>query len=503
MDQNYDFPQPRIKWLPAGNRELIFGLFAILLGLFTANMVIFGGFALGFAIARVLSPAAAFVYLRRCGLRLNGYTGALLVLSVIIAAGFGWSADSFVKGWLFLFLIAGVNLAFCLMAGRNRFTPGSARSLLDAARTVFYFGVGHCDQSCRGVATAFRSGGELTRRSGAVLAGLGIALPALVVVIPLLISSDAAFEGLIGLLPEFDLFEVGATALCGTGFGIFLYTRPLALHRAEEELQPAKEPKGLHLLTMNTALGAVCAVYLAYLFSQLAYFVGGFSGILPEGFTRAEYARRGFFEMTCLAGINLGLMTFGVSKVRHTGRTPGSTRALCLFLGLVTEFLAASSIAKMAMYIGSYGLTRLRVLTTVIMVFLAITTALVCIWLYLPKLQYMKAVMLLALSIGAAVLWLDVDTQVAKYNVDHYLSGDLQNVDVHYLVELGPGAVEYLDVLANCDDPYYSAWSKKLLKDYYIAPANDFREMTYVNQKAWEILEAYHPTETAEVTDTP
>ena len=61
MDQNYDFPQPRSKWLSAGNRELIFGLFAILLGLFTANMVIFGGFALGFAIAHVLSTAATFV----------------------------------------------------------------------------------------------------------------------------------------------------------------------------------------------------------------------------------------------------------------------------------------------------------------------------------------------------------------------------------------------------------------------------------------------------------
>ena len=501
---NYDnFIGPRKNWLDAGNRELIFLLLALVFGLFTANMVIFGGFALGFAIGSVLCTALSWAYLHRSGCRGNGYTAALLILSIIIAAGFGWSADSFVKTWLFFFLIAGTNLAFCLMAGRNRFTPGSARSLLDAARTVFYFGVGHCDQSCRGVATPFRSGGELTRRSGAVLAGLGNALPALVVVIPLLISSDAAFEGLIGLLPEFDLFEVGATALCGTGFGIFLYTRPLALHGAEEELQPTREPKGLHLLTMNTALGAVCAVYLAYLFSQLAYFVGGFSGILPEGFTRAEYARRGFFEMTCLAGINLCLMTFGVSKVQHTGRAPGSTRALCLFLGLVTEFLAASSIAKMAMYIGSYGLTRLRVLTTVIMVFLAITTALVCIWLYLPKLQYMQAVMLLALSIGAAVLWLDVDTQVAKYNVNHYLSGDLKNVDVHYLTELGPGAVEYLDALANCEDPYYSAWANKLLKDYYIAPASDFREMTYVNQKAWGILEAYHPTETAEAADTP
>ena len=83
--------------------------------------------------------------------------------------------------------------------------------------------------------------------------------------------------------------------------------------------------------------------------------------------------------MTCLAGINLVLMTFGVGKVRRENGTPGSTRVLCLFLGLVTEFLAASSAAKMVMYIGSYGLTRLRVLTMVIMVFLGITTALICL----------------------------------------------------------------------------------------------------------------------------
>ena len=500
MQHNDNFIGPEKNWLTAGNKELIFGLFAILFGLFTANMVIFGGFKLGFALGAVPCICLSWWYLHRCGCRGSGYTTALLTLSLIIAAGFGWSADSFVKGWLFLFLIAGVNLAFCLMAGRNRFTPGSARSLLDAART-WCLGLERMGMAGRGIKLAFRSGGELTRRSGAVLAGLGIAVPALAVMIPLLISSDAAFAGLIGLLPEFDLFEIGATVVAGGFLGFFFYSRAVTLAQDAMSPLPERESKGLSVLTMNTALGAICAVYLAYLFSQLAYFVGGFSGILPEGFTRAEYARRGFFEMACLAGINLCLMTFGVSKV--AGRAPGSTRALCLFLGLVTEFLAASSAAKMVMYIGSYGLTRLRVLTMVIMAFLGITTALICVWLYLPKLQYMKAVMLIALSIGAAVLWLDVDTQVARYNVEHYLSGDLQNVDVHYLTGLGPGAVEYLDALTDCSDPYYIAWSQKLLRDYYIAPAEDFRSMTYVNQKAWEILESYHPTETAEVADIP
>ena len=502
MDENYIFPEPERRSLTASNRELIFGLFAVLLGLFTANMVIFGGFRLGFAMGSVLLTALSWGYLHRCGHKAGGYTAALLVLSLIIAAGFGWSADSFVKCWLFLFLVAGVNLAFCLMAGRNRFTPGSARSLFDAART-WSLGLGRMGMAGRGVKVAFRSGGALTQRSGAVLAGLGIAVPALALVLPLLISSDAAFEGLVDLLPDFDLFEIVATAVAGGLLALFTYARALALSQDDLPAPSGREPKRLQVLTMNTALGAVCAVYLAYLFSQLAYFVGGFSGILPEGFTRAEYARRGFFEMTCLAGINLALMTFGVGKVRRETRAPGSTRALCLFLGLVTEFLAASSAAKMVMYIGSFGLTRLRVLTMVIMVFLGITTALICVWLYVPKLQYMKSVMLLALAIGAAVLWVDVDTQVAKYNVDHYLSGDLDIVDTYYLSTLGPGAVAHMERLTDCDDPIVRTMSTAYLRTWELYRPDDFRSMTCIEEKALDILEAWRPKEAAEVTDTP
>lgn len=489
--------------LSAGSRELIFGLFAILLGLFGANAVLFGGFRLGFAVAAVFSVALSWGYLHRCGFRGSGYTTAIFTLSLIIAAGFGWSADSFVKFWLFLFLTAGVNLALCLMAGRNRFTPGSARSLLDALRTIFSLGLGRMGMAERGIAIAFRSGGALTQRSGAVLAGLAIAVPVLAVVIPLLISSDAAFEGLVGLLPDFDLYEIGATVCFGVLTGLFLYTRAVALAQQEAGEQPWRERRQLHVLTMNTALVAVCAVYLLYLFSQLAYFVGGFSGILPEGFTRATYARRGFFEMTCLAGVNLCLMTFGITKVRQENRAPGSTRVLCLFLGLVTEFLAFSSMAKMVLYIGSYGLTRLRVLTMVIMMFLSVTTALVSIWLYMPKLPYMKAVMLIALTIGAAVLWLDVDTQVAKYNVEHYLSGDLVQIDMNHLSDLGPGAVPYVEILAESADPRIRETARGMLQYWYIAPAEDFRELTVLGQRAAEILERYHPAEAAEVPDIP
>ena len=76
------------------------------------------------------------------------------------------------------------------------------------------------------------------------------------------------------------------------------------------------------------------------------------------------------------------------------------------------------------------GLTRLRLLTEVIMVFLAITTVLVAVWLFVPKMPYMKVVLLTALIIGAVVLWADVDTVVARYNVQAYQTKKLETVDV-------------------------------------------------------------------------
>ncbi len=476
------FIGPGINWLPTGNRELIFGLGIGITGLFLGNVMIYGGFRLGFAIAAVLSLALTWGYLHRCGHKGNGYTRTVLGLCLVIAAGFGWSADTFVKGVMLLFLLTGANLAFCQMAGQNRFAAGSVWSLLDAPRGMFSFGVGKIGLACRGVAAAFRTGNALTQRSGAVLAGLAIALPLLAVVVPLLMFADAAFEGLMDLLPEFDLEEVFVTACFGGGFALFLYARAVGLSKAEPATAPARSRTGIQKLTVNTALGAVCAVYLTYLFSQIAYFAGGFLGILPEGYSTAEYARRGFFEMAWLCAINLGLMTFGVGAVRKDGDTPGSTRALCLFLGFITEFLVAASVAKMVLYIGTYGLTRLRVLTMVIMVFLSVTTAVVALWLYRPKIQYMKVVLVAALALGAGVLWLDVDTQVANYNVSAYRSGRLETMDVWYLCTLGPGAVDALAELT--EDENCGPAAREALHNLWLEDADDFREMTVIGSNA-------------------
>lgn len=477
-------PIPETPTSSAGHRELIFCVLSLLTGLCMANFVIYGGFNLGFAIASVLSIVSAVWYLHASGHRGDWYTRSLLALSLIIAASFGYSGDGFVKFVLFCFLLTSVNLSLCLMTGRNRRHPGGIRSLLDAPRALFSFGVAKMGQSFRALRLFFTSGGESSRKAGAILAGLAIAVPVLVVMIPLLMFSDAAFEGLIDLLPEFEFSEIYVTVLWGVFLFAILYSRSVALHHDQEAKAPDVCGRGLHLFTVNTVLSMVCLLYCVYLFSQIAYFSGGFLGILPNGYSVAEYARRGFFEMALLSGINLGLITFGISMTARSGAVKNSTKYLCLAIGLVTLFLIGTSFAKMLLYIGTYGLTRLRVLTMAIIAFLAVTTVLVCVWLFLPKVQYMKYVMLLALTIGAVVVWMDVDTVVARYNVEGYLSGQLASIDTAHLGELGDGALPYVVQLTEADDPEVAQIARDLVTYWYIRSPGDFRSWNYVNHNA-------------------
>lgn len=484
--QQPPLPPKEHPFFPAGKGEMFFGFGAVISGLSLVNCLIFGGANLGFALATILSICVAISYLWCSGRRPSGYSLSLMALGVVIAAGLARSNDSFVKFVMVIFLFLTVNLALCLQAGQNRRNASGFTTLLDAPRTFFSMGLGKLNTAFRGLRRTQKNGGTGSKKVGAVLTGLIIAVPVMVVVLLLLISADAAFEGLVAKLPDFDAPELFLTLMLGGILSSVLYTRGTALRYAPKQM-PAKERTGrMNVLTVNTVLVGLCVVYAVYLASQLAYFVGGFSGVLPEGFTMSEYARRGFFEMAWLCVINLGIIALAVRLVEKKEKTPLWTRILCLFIGVVTVFFVITASAKMGMYIGSYGLTRLRVLTEVVMVFLGLSTLTVCLWLFVPKLPYMKLVVILALVMGAAVLWADVDTVVAAYNVRAYQNGILETVDVEYLTGLSAGAAPYVAELAEAGDPIAQnymehVWFSESVKD-------DFRRWNWAVWVAQELL---------------
>ena len=427
-----------------GKKEWIFGVICLVCAVCLSNFVLYGGFYLGFAIVNLVLTVSGCAYLMSRGHKLTAYPAALLVLSMVICAGFLRSNDAFVKFVLLCFLAVAENLGLCLLAGQNLRDPGGFSTVFDAPRALLVLGLGQIEPAFRSMFRSAKHSGKAGRIGGGFVLGLLLALPLLAVVVVLLIRADAAFSGLVNLLPKADGAQIFGTVVCGVMVFCAIFPRAVGLHHRQKQEGVPKMRKGLYPLTVNTVLTALCLVYLVYLFSQLAYFTGGLSGILPAEYTMAQYARQGFFEMAWLCAINLGTVAIAVAVVKKEEKTPLFTRLLCLFISLITLFFVVAASAKMGLYIGSYGLTRLRVLTEVIMVFLAITTVIVAVWLFVPKMQYMKAVILTALVMGALVLWVDVDTVVAAYNVSAYETGLLDTLDVPYLATLSDGAIPYI-----------------------------------------------------------
>ncbi len=477
---------------PAGKREFIFAAGVLLAACFLCNSIFYAGLNLGFAIFAGCAILCSEVYLLCCGCKPTFYTGILLVCSLIITASFARSDDGLVKFVLFCFLLFSVNLGLCLLAGQNRRSPKGFLCFMDIFRTVFLLGLGKCSPAFRGLYKGIRESGTAGKKGGAVMLGVLISVPLLAIVIPLLIRADAAFDALLRKLPDWNFGEIIGSIILGALLAGYLYVRATALRHTPKEVPDTTVRKGVNPLTVNTVLIAVSAVYGVYLISQLAYFSGGFSGILPEGYTMAEYARRGFFEMAWLCAINLGIIALGVGLVRKQAIPPLLTRLVCLFIGIVTLFFVVSASAKMFLYIDTFGLTRLRVLTEIIMLWLGLSTLAVCIWLFVPGLPYMKFVVVLALIMGAAVAWADVDTVVARYNVTAYQNGTLETVDVAYLDQLGSGAVPYIARLTDDGNVQIATQARNALKTETNTPINDFRDWNYADSLADSIL---HPGE--------
>ena len=471
--QPYTYTPPPRYVFPFGRRELCFAAALLVLCIALCNCLFYAGAGLGFGLSAAGILVSTYLYLRCCGHKPDRYAALLFILSLLLSVTYPLSDDSTMKLLLALVLLCIPSLAFCLMAGRNRRSPNGVLSLLDAPRALFVFGFGRMAESGRGIIRSCKDG-TVSTRGGSVILGLLIAVPVVAVLVPLLMFADAAFEGLMDLLPELQWHEILTSALLGFFAACIFYTRGAALHHLPETETETKARKGLNAITVNTVLFAVSFVYTVYLVSQLAYFAGGFSGILPEDYTLAEYARRGFFEMGWICTINLGIISLSMGLVTAKDKAPLLTKFLCLFLGAVTLFLVAAASAKMLLYIGSYGLTRLRVLTEVFMLWLAAVTVAVCIWIFRPKIPYMKFTVVLALVLCIGLMVVDVDRQVARYNVRAYQSGKLETVDVSHLSGLSDSAVPYL---------------LELTKDADTALANQARNTLHNKAKAfaqWE-----------------
>src|SRR5207244_2088993 len=98
------------------------------------------------------------------------------------------------------------------------------------------------------------------------------------------------------------LILLATWALTGGYSYIFEQTSP-----ADSAPHTAPKPR-IGNVESTIFLGSVNALFLAFIMVQLAYLFGGQANISAQGFTYAEYARKGFFELVAVAVAAFGLL---------------------------------------------------------------------------------------------------------------------------------------------------------------------------------------------------
>ncbi len=304
-----------------------------------------------------------------------------------------------------------------------------------------------------------------------VLLGLGLALVPLLLVVNLL-QYDAAFSKLLDSLFSEDIPEAILRRLVYLMLAVAMATLLMSCLFGSREHRMARvldkdgwnafciRSRFLPLVVSCAMLIPLLLVYGLFFFSQLPLYTSAFTGVLPKGYTYADYAREGFFQLCAVCAIN-GLLYLFVSLFTRRERGEGVRRTLLTVLCLCSLILAATACSKMILYVRTYGLTPKRVYSSWAMLLLVAAFLLALVGAYWRRLNISRALLGLFLIFFGFLCLCDTNALIADYNVRAYERGRLDSVDTSVLWDLGDSAVPAAARLVN--DPKYGDEIKHFL----------------------------------------
>jgi hypothetical protein len=283
----------------------------------------------------------------------------------------------------------------------------------------------------------------------AVVRGLAIALPIVVVFAALLSSADLIFAQRLQdftklfrleKLPEYvfrlGYILVGAYAL----MGVFLH----AAQKSQDEKLVGMEkpliPPFLGFTEAAVVLGAVVLLFALFVGIQFRYFFGGQTNIGIQGYTYSGYARRGFGELVAVAFFSL-LLFLGLSAIvkRQSPAQRWTFSGLGIGMVALVGVMLVSAFQRLLLYEAAYGFSRLRMYTHVFMVWLGLLLAVVVALEILRRERlFAMAALLASIGFAATLMLANVDGAIVRQNVAR------AGLDVAYLASLSPDSVPAL-----------------------------------------------------------
>ncbi len=289
-----------------------------------------------------------------------------------------------------------------------------------------------------------------------ILRGILLALPILLIFLLLLSSADLVFKKYLGSLLDINLsnatlFRWGLIVIVAALFmGAYMLIFVPASAPAKAEARQRAKIFSLGTVESTIILGSVSVLFFVFVVVQLAYFFGGADTIASTGYTYAQYARKGFFELITVAAISLLLIWL---VKRHTSSPDIRQRILLKYLSgiLIVEVIVImlSAHMRLNLYEEAYGFTTLRLLSHLFIGWLAVAFGLL-FWYIVreeKESQFAFRIFISVVAFFALINLINPDAFIARQNIARF--DKTGKLDLHYLRDLSEDATPTIGSLLN------------------------------------------------------
>ncbi|GIN63436.1 hypothetical protein J27TS8_34290 [Robertmurraya siralis] len=344
------------------------------------------------------------------------------------------------------------------------------------------------------LATYFKKGSESASHEigKKIIIGIIIAVPVLFIVLNLLISADAYFEQMMNSLPQLLNFRTDYLfrflIICIFGFGIFGFLQALSVKNIQaEQKERLVQTVSFDGIITITVLALLNVVYVVFIIIQFKYF---FSETLVDGYTYAEYARRGFFELLFVTLINLSMTTVVITSTKQLrGVIEKLVNISLSLLVLCSGIMLVSAYMRLMMYEEAYGFTITRVLAHSFMIFLMVIFAYTFVKIWLKRLSLFHFYFIAALVYYVGINLIHIDRIIVAQNIERYETTG--KIDIDYLGYMSATGIIGLIELYE-QDPEIPGLKELLAQKKDELPfikSDSWQSTNYTRDKAYQKLE--------------
>jgi len=333
------------------------------------------------------------------------------------------------------------------------------------------------------------------KTSSKILIGLIISLPLILIFGGLFASADLIFREWIKNLFDFQINVHNAWRFVRTIILFLFFCGVLSAYGLQkrflkplsEKEQKAKKKKRDHLIA-NVTLSLLNIFFLIFIFLQIMFLFGDHEVIEKYDISYADYVHQGFYQM-CVIAVFVLIISYMMIRINKSVKFDFMKVLNGVFI-IQALIIAASALKRMFLYQEAYGLTVLRFLVWHFIIYIGlILFALLLVILFKKHYRlFVKLALLISIVYLMFMTGVNIQSRVAKENIDRYLSGQDKEIDMEYLFKLSTDVSAQMNRLKNHDSQYVRDYYQRWLDTSRArASQGKWQSITLSEIKFWQI----------------